>query len=175
VRARLLAFLEALGAAGVLAIGVLVFCCGVYILEIQPAQRTLAARESLAAADAGKTAAVQRVALDPGAAELERFYRLFPTAAGLSRPLERLHRFAAAAELQVTQADYRFEQRDAASLGAFHVSLPVRGTYAQLRRFLDLVLRELPVASIEALRFERKKPGDTQLEAQIQLAIFFRQ
>jgi hypothetical protein len=32
----------------------------------------------------------------------------------------------------------------------------------------------MPIASLDALRFDRKKAGDTQLEAQVRLTIYFR-
>jgi hypothetical protein len=32
----------------------------------------------------------------------------------------------------------------------------------------------MPIASLEALRFERKRVGDTRLEAQIRLTVYFR-
>jgi hypothetical protein len=50
----------------------------------------------------------------------------------------------------------------------------VRGSYTQFRDFLSAVLAGMPVASIDALRFERKKPLDTQLEAQVRLTLHTR-
>jgi hypothetical protein len=32
----------------------------------------------------------------------------------------------------------------------------------------------MPIASLDALRFERKKAGDPQLEAQLRLTVYFR-
>ena len=46
-------------------------------------------------------------------------------------------------------------------------TLPVRGSYPQLRDFVSAVLKDMPVASIDALRFERKRALDTQLDAQV--------
>ena len=57
---------------------------------------------------------------------------------------------------------------------AYRITLPLRGSYAQLRAFLDSVLREMPIASVDALRFERKRAGDTQLDAQVHLSLYFR-
>jgi Tfp pilus assembly protein PilO len=172
MRARLLATLESLGPAGVLAIGVFLQCAGFYFFGLVPAQRSLETKQQLAAQAARKAPQVHRVSANRDE-ELERFYALFPRADALTDAVERVHRFAATTGLQVTKGEYRFESSDD-KLGAFHVSLPVRGSYAEIRRFIGVVLKEMPVASINTLRFERKKAGDTQLDAQIQLTIFFR-
>ena len=50
----------------------------------------------------------------------------------------------------------------------------MRGTYAQLRELGSSVLKEMPIASIEALRFERKNAADAQLEAQLRLTLHVR-
>src|SRR5207247_1260076 len=62
----------------------------------------------------------------------------------------------------------------AAGLWAYRVTLPVRGSYAQLRGFLGVLLTSMPTASIDALRFERKKAADTQLEAQVRVTLHAR-
>jgi hypothetical protein len=50
----------------------------------------------------------------------------------------------------------------------------VRGSYPQLRDFVAAVLKDMPVASIDALRFERKKALDSELDAQIRLTVHVR-
>jgi len=44
----------------------------------------------------------------------------------------------------------------------------------QLRQFVGRVLKDMPTASLDAVRFERRKPGDTQVEAQVRLTIYLR-
>jgi hypothetical protein len=36
------------------------------------------------------------------------------------------------------------------------------------------VLKTMPTASVDAVRFERKRAADTQLEAQVRLTLYFR-
>jgi hypothetical protein len=50
----------------------------------------------------------------------------------------------------------------------------VRGSYPQLRQFVGRVLQDMPTTSLDALRFERKKAADAQLEAQVRLTIYLR-
>jgi len=161
---------ERLGISGVLAIGVLLFCVTFYFSTLAPAQRELAERHSAAA---GATLGTQTALVSLPGDELRQLHSRFPALASLTAQVERLHRIGRASGLQLQQADYRLEVPPA-GLIAYRVSLPVRGEYRALRGFIGAVLKEMPVAAVDRVRFERKKPGDTQLEAQIQLTLFFR-
>jgi hypothetical protein len=164
------AMVDRLGVAGVLGIGVLLFCATFHVFTIMPAQRELAARHLAAA---GASRAPQPVTIAHRGDELQQLHSRFPPLASLTAQVERVHRLGRASGLQLQQGDYRLE-RPPAGLIAYRVSLPVRGEYRALRQFMGLVLKEMPVAAVERLRFERRKPGDTQLEAQIQLTLYFR-
>jgi len=172
MRARLLLRLQHLGAAGVLAVGILLYCGALHFLAVVPAERALEARQRIAAERQARSGALQRVAADPRGMEIERFYRLFPGSDQATKVLDQLHGFAASSGLQVTQADYRLDQREGA-LAAFHVALPVRGSYGSLRKFLNMVLTDIPTASIDSLRFERKAASEPQVEAHVELTLFF--
>jgi Type II secretion system (T2SS), protein M subtype b len=172
MKARLDAALRRLGNAGVLGIG-LAFGCGAFYVS--------------ALAPLGEEIAAQRFALErlqsrklyqPASAggrdeELRRFYNLFPPSERLTQETARLHRLGRTAGLDLAQGEYRLERR-AAGLWAYRVTLPVRGSYPQLREFLGAILKEMPVASIEGLRFERKRAADTQLEAQVRVTVHVR-
>jgi Tfp pilus assembly protein PilO len=154
--------------AGVLGIGVLLFCATFYFFTLRPAQDQLAARQSAAV---GASPVVMPLArsTDP----LSELHSRFPALSTLPSQVERLHRIARSSGLQLQQSDYRLEAPPA-GLVAYRVSLPARGEYRALRTFIGAVLKEMPVAAIDRVRFERKKPGDAQLEAHIQLTLFFR-
>ena len=49
----------------------------------------------------------------------------------------------------------------------FRVILPIRGSYSQIRHFMGAILKDMPIASVDALRFERKKVGETPLTLEI--------
>src|SRR2546426_470246 len=93
-----------------------------------------------------------------------------PERPGAVGPRPRLARSGA---LAPAGGESRLERR-ASGLWASRVTLPVRGSYAQLRGFLGVLLTSMPTASIDALRFERKKAADTQLEAQVRVTLHTR-
>jgi hypothetical protein len=163
---------ETFGAAGVLGIGLMVFCVLFYFSGVKPLQRELA--EQQAAAERLKTRTpVQLVTSRDRAEDLRRFYGLFPTIDQLPKELDRVYAIAKGADLQVQQAEYRLEARGN-SLIAYRVTFPVRGTYTQIRNFVSTTLQDMSIASLDQLRFERKRANDTQLEAQVRLTIHFR-
>lgn len=156
------------GAAGIAAVGMLLFCAAFYWAELAPLRRELAAAQSAAAGPS-----IVRPVVSVEGNELGVLQSRFPPLHALTRELERLHRLGRAAGLQLDRAEYRLE-RQPAGLASYSVSLPVRGEYRALRQFMGSVLEEMPAASIDRLRFERKKPGDTQLDAHIHLTLFLR-
>jgi hypothetical protein len=167
MRVRVAAALGAAGTAGALGAVLLAGCA------VLPAERSVQEQRALAERRAAKAAPLRRIAHDESAGTLARFYGFFPPAEALTAELERVHRLAATAGLQVGRGAYRLEARDNA-LGAFRISLPVRGRYPQVRAFLGKVLEEMPVASLDSLRFERKKAGDARLDVHVELAVYFR-
>jgi len=172
MRARLEMLLRRLGGAGVLGIGVLLACAGFYVTALAPVEHEAQAQR-LALERLRARTPHQPVSSGGRADELRRFYNLFPPASELTDDVERLHRLARSSGLDLAQGEYRLERR-ASGLWAYRVTLPVRGSYSQLRAFLGVLLTSMPTASIDALRFERKKAADTQLEAQVRVTLHAR-
>jgi hypothetical protein len=163
--------LRALGAAGVVGIGVLFACVPFYLSSIRPAERELQARR-LALEQSRARSPLQTVAA-PRGDDLRRFYQAFPAMDRLPDELERLYGLARAARLDLSQGEYRLEQRGA-GLASYRITLPMRGSYPDVREFLANTLTQMPYAAVDGLRFERKKVGDAQLEAQVRITLFFR-
>lgn len=164
--------LDALGVTGVLGLGVLVFCVPFYLTAVAPVQRELEAQR--AAAERLKSRSPYRpVPMDDRADELRRFQGLFPPVENLADEVEHLYSLARKAGLELQRGEYRLETRKA-GLAAYRITLPVNGTYPQIRSFIDAVLGETPITSIDALRFERRKVAESQLDAQVRLTIHLR-
>lgn len=172
MKPRLNALLRRLGAAGVLGIGLAFGCAAFYFSALAPLEAEIAAQK--AALEQLQSRSLYRPAAAGGRAEeLRRFYNLFPPSDRLTGETARLHRLGRAAGLDLQQGEYRLERRQA-GLWAYRVTLPVRGTYPQLRDFLGAVLKDMPIASIEGVRFERKRAAETQLEAQVRVTVHVR-
>jgi hypothetical protein len=172
VRRRLNALLRRLGAPGVVGLGILLVCAAFYTSVLVPREEEAAAQRL--ALERLKARAPQRpTAVSSRADELRRFYGMFPEAAQLTDEVQTLHVLARRAGLDLAQGEYRLERRPA-GLWAYRITLPARGSYGQFREFVGAVLKQMPIASLDALRFERKKAADTQLEGQLRLTIYAR-
>jgi hypothetical protein len=169
---RLHALLRLLGPAGVLGIGVLFFCVPFYLSAVRPVERE--AQAARVAAERMRTrGGYTPVAGDSRAGEIRRFYALFPTLDQLPAQLDHIYALARDAKLELLQAEYRLDRRGD-GLVPYRITLPLRGSYRQVRNFIGATLQSVPNASIDALRFERKSPGDVQLDAQVRLTVYFR-
>lgn len=169
---RMQAWLQALGPAGVLGIGVLFFCIPFYFSSVQPAERELRAQR-LAAERFRSRTPYQPASAGGRADELLRFYSLFPPIEKLPEELERLYGLARTAKLELLQGEYRLEKA-AGGLVSYRITLPLRGAYPQIRVFVRSALADMPIASLDALRFERKRASDAQVEAQLRMTLYFR-
>ena len=172
MRARLNAMLEYLGVAGILGVGILLACGAFWYSALKPAQAELAAQRAALERMRARSP-LQPISGGGRAEELRRFYNLFPPAGALTAELERLHRMARGARLELAQGEYRLERRPA-GLWAYRVTLPVRGNYPEVRNFISAVLKDMPSVSIDALRFDRKKADEAQVDAQIRLTLYAR-
>lgn len=169
---QLNAWLNRLGVAGVLGIGVLLACAGFYLSAIAPAAHELAAQR-LAAERMHSRSPYQPVKARGQADELIRFQNLFPPLERLTDELGRLYGLARKSNLELTHGEYRLE-KPRTGLWSYHVVLPLRGTYPQVRGFVAAVLKSMPFASVDGLRFERKRVGENMLDAQMRVTLYFR-
>jgi len=164
--------LNTLGLSGVIGIGVLIFCIPLYFSAVRPMELELLAQRA-AAERLNTRTPFQPVSSGGRSEELRRFYGLFPPLQKLPDQLERVYGFARSANLELLQGEYRLEL-PRVGMPAYRITLPIRGTYAQIRQFVGTALKDMPSASLDALRFERKRIGDTQIEAQVRMTVYFR-
>jgi hypothetical protein len=169
---RVHALLHRLGPAGVLGIGVLFFCAPFYLSAVRPVEQEVRAQR-LAADRLRAREPYQPVSSGGRAEELRRFYGLFPPAERIPDELGRLYGLAQQAHLELLQGEYRLE-RHGEGLMTYRITLPLRGAYPQIREFVGATLKTMPTASLDALRFERKRIGDPMLDAQVRVTLYFR-
>jgi hypothetical protein len=70
------------------------------------------------------------------------------------------------------QGDYRLASAKGDKLERYQITLPVKGSYPQIRKFIGRLLADLPAASLDGVSFLRQKIGDTQVESQLKLTLY---
>lgn len=173
-RWALQAGLDLLGWPGVAGLGLLAFCLVVYLSAFLPAQHRLAEMLTQAGnlrTQMAKSKATQMATPAPEI-QLSSFYQSFPAHAATPDLLEKLYAAAAESGIALEQGDYRLASGKGDKLERYQITLPVRGTYPQIRKFIGRLLADLPAASLDGVSFLRQKVGDTQVESQLKLTLY---
>ncbi|BCB27611.1 hypothetical protein SKTS_24970 [Sulfurimicrobium lacus] len=171
-------WLRRIGAPGILAIGILVMCPALYFSAIRPMQARLdtarfsADRLHEQLALAGKSSSSAR--LSP-AEQLTEFYGKFPHEGCSPQWLEKLVALAASRGLTLNDGEYKATREKVGKLVRYQMTLPVKGEYPQIRRFLTDVPGTLPVIALENVQFERQKVADPNVEAKIKMVLYLEQ
>jgi hypothetical protein len=96
--------------------------------------------------------------------------------ASLPAATQRQQRLADLLELglRLDLVSARTEHRLSSSEGIerLRISMPVTGSYAQLRRFVEAALAHDPALSLDALKIRRASPLATEVEAELQWSLF---
>lgn len=168
------AFFRQVGWMGTLAIGLGIACLGLYTIVIPAAEKQVAQSRAQAAAlrqKVERASAPGPAKLQP-AAQLVTFYAFFPQDDSVRPWLERIYAVAAREGLRLDEGEYRASRDQQGKLTRHQMLLPVRGTYPQIRRFLDSVLSDIPNVALEHVQFERKAVSDSTVQAKVKLIAF---
>lgn len=167
-----------LGWPGALGIGVLLATAALFVWVVLPAQLQVEAlREHTAALRAGAAqGGGLRVAAQPSPAEqLAAFYAAFPEEPSSPHWIGKIAATAKRSGLSLDQGEYRLSRDTVGKLARLQITLPVRGDYGQIRRFLASASADIPTAALEQVQFERQKVGDTEVDAKIRLVLYLEQ
>lgn len=104
--------------------------------------------------------------------QYDEFYRRLPPRRSLPDMLGKIYRAADGNSVELAHGDYKFTPATLAHLAGLQVSLPVNGSYAQVKKFVVRVLNEIPTASLDELSFKRESTTATTLEARIRLTLY---
>lgn len=167
--------LRLLGLPGMVGIGAWVMAVTFHLSAVLPAQQRLdQARQSAVSlqqriAQAGRQLnASERLPAE----QLAEFYGVFPDEASLPDWIGRIAAVAEDCGLSLDQGDYKPTRDKAGQLTRLQMTLPVRGEYRQIRRFLTGTGAAVPIVSLEQVQFERQKVGDPLVDAKIRLVLY---
>ena len=104
--------------------------------------------------------------------QLRSFHAFFPRTDSLPHWLDTIDRIGRGAGLTIRSGEYRLERQDQA-LWRYHVTLPVAGSYIQVRQFITFVLREVPAASLDDVQLRREPGAGDRVEARLRFSLHF--
>lgn len=161
-----------LSAVGVL---LMVLAAAVHFSAVLPMQKEIDGMRSEAERLRARyqMAITQPAVFKPGLSQqLGTFYEFFPPSATLPDWLARVYAAADKRGVALERGEYKVVQERGWRLMRYQVTLPVKGTYEQIRGFVADVLSEVPAAAIDEIGLKREGIGATAIEAQIKLTVF---
>jgi Tfp pilus assembly protein PilO len=164
-----------LGWPGALGLGLLAGCLAAYFVLVQPAQQRLQQARLAASslqeriARAGDDAKNKPQSLQD---QLDAFYRIFPNERQAADWVGKIAVIAQRDGLSLHQAEYRATPDKTGKLARLQMSLPLKGDYQIVRRFLSDLRAEVPIVAVEQVQLERQKVGDASVDARVRLVIF---
>jgi Tfp pilus assembly protein PilO len=163
-----------LGWPGILGLGLLVFVCGFYFSTLRAEQSRLDELQQQIAKAREQRAAPANDAKAPmtPSDKLAAFYGFFPKTGELPDLLGKVFAAAKGQGLQLEHGEYRVIGDNAGGLTQYQLMLPVRGTYPQIRKFVDGAMTEVPTLALDSIQFDRQKVGDSAVEARVKLAVY---
>jgi len=163
---------------GVIGLGLIMLCLAFYFLALRPSQLQLDQLRNnlrLFHERSQNTADNMHTKGDTPAEQLVTYYNFFPSQTTTPMWLDKIYKAAYDQGIQLNQGEYRINREKAGKLVRYQITMPVKGTYLQLRKFLAAVLTGIPIASLDHISFERQKIGDVVVAAEIKLTLYLGQ
>ncbi len=142
---------------------------GVYQRHVELARL----QQEAASAQARHRAPAERVGTAAPERELRTFYAFFPPLNALPDALQRIYAAGRGAGIDLELGEYRLTQRDGHRLARYQMTLPMKGTYAQIRTFVGKVLEEVPALALDDIDLKRDAVSSSALRARIRMSLFF--
>lgn len=89
--------------------------------------------------------------------------------------MSKLYNAATQQNLTLEQGEYRLLPERDSKLMRYDVTLPVKGGYLHIRKFLAQSLIEMPALALESVSFSRQKADESMVNAQLQFTLYLRQ
>ena len=112
------------------------------------------------------------VTKSPREDQLATFYGFFPKLTTLPDWLERIYDAADANGVALEAGEYRLIQERDWKLARYQLTLPLKGSYTQVRGFVAQVLNEIPAAALDEVAFKREAIGATALDVRVKLTLY---
>ncbi|MCX2888375.1 MULTISPECIES: type 4a pilus biogenesis protein PilO [Pseudomonas] len=168
--------LRSIGPVGLGAVLVSVLAIGVICAGVLPQWQDV---RELRASEADASVQVQRVkrgelkiALKPEQEALDSLRQQLPGQPQASELIERLYHLASAEHISLARGEYALGIDPKTQLARYQILLPVRGSYPQIRGFIKGLLKQLPTLVLEDLELQRKRIGDSELNARLRMTLY---
>lgn len=113
-----------------------------------------------------------KIAVKPEQQALDTLRQQLPGQPEASELIERLYRLASAERISLARGEYALGVDPKTQLARYQIVLPLRGSYPQIRGFLQALLGQLPTLVLEDLELQRKRIGDSELNGRLRMTLY---
>lgn len=166
-----------LGTAGLVGLVLLALALALHVGRVVPLERELVSLQAEVGSLQSRLRSGKGIATrtdENSAEQLATFYAYFPPSAAAPEILGKIHAAAAANGIVLRSGEYKLERNSDQRLARYLVTLPIVGSYAQVRRFVSAVLADVPAASIDEIQMRRESIAATALETRVRISIYLR-
>ena len=164
--------LSRLGKTGVAGISLLLFSCMIFFSGILPARQQMVLQQ--ARLESARTEVDDQRPGSMSASPKQQaagFVQSLPTVRDVPNVMATVITIAAASQLELERGSYEFVSADTDAISQYRMSLPVTGSYAAVRKFIEDVLASVPAISLENMRFERDAVSNRVVAAELTFSI----
>jgi hypothetical protein len=154
----------------VLGVGLLLFAAMYVLTASLPARERVRDLQRELVQTAGKPATDTKPTGDIES-DLAAFYGFFGRSGSVSEALAKVDESIAASGMAFEAAEYRLVRDPALRLTRYEVTVPLRGTYAQVRTFVGTLLDGMPQVALEDVAVKRESVASPAIEARLRLSI----
>ncbi len=160
------------------AFALLAACTGFYLSVVVPARHSLQALstqlDAIQHGDSESAGAPQDMRSASPEAQLDAFYKAFPTENTVPDTLEKIIKLAKTNGINPKQAEYRIVKNNPGELLSYQITLPIRGAYPKIMAFTFELLSSTPNLSVDNVSFQRQKIGDSTIEATLKMTLYIK-
>lgn len=140
-----------------------------FVLKPLEARDRALEEQVTSSSERAQSQAVRAPASTP-AAKVAAFHEFLKSGKQTTDWLERLYSAAQRAGVEMHSAEYRM-QSTGTRIQRYEIKLPLRARYAQIRAFVDAALADIPMLSLDDIRFKRERAADSVVEADLRLTL----
>lgn len=165
---------QRLGRLGLGALAVLAGAAAFYLLTVLPLQAQVAGLQADAKRMQADAQRVRRVSarLPNGPEQLEMFYGVIPAISEAPALLNDIFGTAARAGVRLDASHYRITEHKGSRVTHYEITLPVNGSYVQVRTFVAFVMTYVPSLSLDSLVVRKDKIDDGEVKAEIKMTLY---
>jgi hypothetical protein len=163
---------ERLGRSGAVGIALLAFALAFHFSAVVPRESERADLLDEASRLEQRPRAAGPAEKGTPAEQLATFYAFLPPAQSSPDWLGKIHAAALAKGLVLRSGEYRLDRVADQKFARYQITLPVVGSYAQIRGFVGQVLADVPAAALEEITLRRESAASPTLEARIRLTLY---